>query len=183
MNNNIIIRSEKEKEFEMISHLVKDSFAKGTDYSDGKVEIDLINEIRSKKYYIPNLAFVAEKDGILVGYFLFSRFPISNKYEDEILLLSPVAVNYKYLRQGIGKIMITKGLKKAKELGFKGVIVEGNPAFYHTIGFKISTTYGIYPSKNCHLPSPECLMALELYKGALSDIKGEVDYNFYKSLI
>ncbi|NLP35791.1 MAG: N-acetyltransferase [Clostridiales bacterium] len=180
--NKITIRPEKPEDYEAISKLVYESFHYGTDYSDGIIEEKFVKEIRSKKYYIPELSFVAEMDKKMVGYFMLSHFPISNQHEDEFLILTPVAVDYRHLRQGIGKTMINLGLEKAREQGYKGVLVEGNPDFYHIFGFKISTEYGIYPSKEIKLPSPECLMVLELYKDGLAEIKGEVTYSMYEVL-
>ncbi len=113
---------------------------------------------------------------------MLSHFPISGQHEDKFLILTPVAVEYQHLRQGIGKAMITLGLEKAKELGYQGVLVEGNPDFYHIFGFVTSTKYNIYPSKEVQLPAPECLMVLELCKDGLSCIKGEVSYEMYDSI-
>lgn len=180
--NKISIRPERPEDFEAISKLVYESFHYGTSYSDGNVEERLVREIRSKQYYIPELSFVAEMEGKMVGYFMLSHFPISGQHQDELLLLSPVAVEYHHLRQGIGKAMINLGLEKAREQGYKGVLVEGNPEFYHIFGFVTSTEYGIYPSSEVKLPSPECLMVLELCKDGLADIKGEVTYRMYKTL-
>ena len=79
-------------------------------------------------------------------------------------------------------MMITKAIGIATVMGFKGIIVEGDPNYYHRFGFKISTEFGIYPSSKNLPPSPENLMALELSKGSLKDISGEVNYSIYKAL-
>lgn len=55
-----------------------------------------------------------------------------------------------------------------------------NPAFYHIFGFETSTKFGIYPASEITLSSPECLMALELCKDGLANIKGEVTYRMYE---
>ncbi|HBI74161.1 MAG TPA: N-acetyltransferase, partial [Lachnospiraceae bacterium] len=34
---------------------------------------------------------------------MLSHFPISGQHEDKFLILTPVAVEYQHLRQGIGK--------------------------------------------------------------------------------
>ena len=71
MNNKITIRPEEHKDYKDIVSLVLRSFQEGTDYSDGSDIIALIEEIRDSKYYIPELSFVAEMDGKIVGHFLF----------------------------------------------------------------------------------------------------------------
>ena len=78
--------------------------------------------------------------------------------------------------------MIEAGLKKAKELGYEVVIVEGNPQNYRARGFVTSCDYGIVAAESVGLPAPECLMVQELVSGALEHIKGKLDYTFYEAL-
>ena len=110
-----------------ICKLVFESFAKGTEYSDGVAEEKLVREIVSMPYYIPELTFVAEIDGEAVGFCMLSKFPLSGKHEDEFLILAPVAVDYRYLRRGIGKRMLTLAIEKAKNMGFKGIVISQPP--------------------------------------------------------
>jgi len=78
---------------------------------------------------------VDEWDNI-IGYCMFSRFHIERKYEDELLLLSPVAVKTELQRQHISKELIEYGLKKAIELvpgaleNINGIVDYG---FYDTL--------------------------------------------------
>ena len=122
------------------------SFQEGTGYSDGTDIIALVEEIRDSKYYIPELSFVAELDNQVVGHFLFSHFPLSptkeGGYDDnqasEIVMLAPVSVHADYFHQGIGNTMLKMGIEKVKEMGYKGITVEGNFNFYNKVGFKAS---------------------------------------------
>ncbi len=74
------------------------------------------------------------------------------------------------------------GFQRAKEMGYKAVIVEGNPMNYRSRGFVTSADYGILPGPGVQLPAPECLMVKELEEGALRHIHGAVSYDDYKSL-
>ena len=67
-------------------------------------------------------------------------------------------------------------------MGFKVVIVEGNPQNYQNRGFKTSAGYGITAAESVGLPAPECLMVKELEEGACERINGVVDYSDYKNL-
>lgn len=150
----------------------------------GKIERNIVIEIRAKKYYLPELELIMvnESDEI-IGYVMFSRFPLSGKYEDEVLILSPVCVKTELQRQHISKELIEYGFERAKEMGYKAVIVEGGPDNYKARGFKTSADYGIVADKKlaAHLPKPQCLMVKELYPGSLDGIIGEVSFDMYES--
>ena len=184
---NITIRSEEHKDYKDIVSLVLRSFKEGTDYSDGTDIVALIEEIRDSEYYIPELSFVAKLDGEIAGHFLFSRFPLSRTSEGEhggakdtdIVMLAPVSVHADYLRQGIGTAMLKLGIEKVKEMGFSGIIVEGNYLFYNTIGFKTSSEYGIYPVSGYPMTEPRCQMCMETLPGSLKDKGGYVVYDMY----
>lgn len=183
----LIIRPETHKDYKDIVSLVLRSFQEGTDYSDGTDIIALIEEIRDSKFYIPELSFVAEIDKNIVGHFLFSRFPLSSSKngghgdasETDIVMLAPVSVHADYLRKGIGKVMLKKGIEKVKEMGYKGIIVEGNFMFYNTVGFKTSSEYKIYPVSGWPMNDPRCQMCMEIYEGSLEGKNGYVVYDMY----
>ncbi len=187
MRNDIIIRPETHKDYKEIISLILRSFSEGTDYSDGTDIIALVEEIRDSEYYIPELSFVAELNGKIVGHFLFSRFPLSSskngnyidKEEKNIVMLAPVAVHADYFHQGIGSAMITRGMEKVREAGFKGVTVEGDYHFYNRVGFKTSSEFQIYPTSGIPLTEPRCMMCQEMYEGALENIHGYVVYDMY----
>ena len=67
----------------------------------------------------------------------------------------------------------------AEEMGFAGIIVEGNYQFYNTVGFKTSSEYGIYPVSGYPMAEPRCQMCMELYPGSLKDRGGYVVYDMY----
>lgn len=85
-------------------------------------------------------------------------------------------------RQHISMELIEYGFEKARALGYKAVIVEGNPMNYRSRGFVTSEDYGITAHESVGLPTPECLMVKELVDGALEHIHGVVSYHDYKCL-
>ena len=163
--------------------LVEAVFAQWDSPEEGKLVRRLVEEIRRKKYYIPELEFVManEKDEV-IGYAMFSRFHIEGKYENELLMLTPVAVKTELQRQHISKELIEYGFEVAKKLGFKVILVEGNPQNYNNRGFQSSYQFGIEAGPNMDLPHPDCLMVKELEIGALENMRGYVDYSFYETL-
>lgn len=163
---NRIIKNMENKYLETSAQFVEDVF---TD-SEGKEPADIVKqlvlEIRSKRFYLPELELIMvdELDCIL-GYAMFSRFHLEGKYENELLLLSLVAVKTELQRQHISKDIIEYGFEKAVQMGFQ-----------------TSADFGIMAGKNMSLPSKECLMVKELVKGALHHINGVVDYSDYEFL-
>ena len=154
-----IIKAMEEKYRLPALDMVEAVFTEHENAKEGKMVRSLVEEIRSLRFYVPELELIMvdERDEV-IGYVCFSRFHLEGKYEDELLLLSPVAVKTSLQRQHISKELIEYGFEKAKELGYKAVIVEGNPQNYHARGFVTSADYGIIPAESVKLPAPECLM-------------------------
>ena len=162
--------------------LVEQVFTEHENAQEGKLVRRLVEEIRSKEYYLPELELLMLEDGELVGYVMFSRFHIEGRYTDRLVLLSPAAVRTDCQRQGISRELIEHGMRKAAQMGFTAAMVEGNPANYRARGFVTSKPYGIVAGPNIHLPHEDCLMVAELVPGGLAGIHGTVDYGFYDTL-
>ena len=162
--------------------LVEQVFTEHENADEGRLVRALVEEIRSKEYYLPELELLMLEDGEPVGYVMFSRFHIEGRYEDRLVLLSPAAVKTSCQRQGISRKLIEYGLRKAADMGFTAAMVEGNPANYHARGFKTSADFGITAGPKIHLPHVDCLMVAELVPGGLDGIHGEVDYSIYATL-
>ena len=176
------IQSMEEKYLLPTLELVEQVFTAHSDPEEGALVRRLVEEIRSKKYYLPELELIMVENGEPIGYVMFSRFSLEGKYEDELLILTPAAVKTCCQRQHISKALIEYGFEKAKKLGYKAVIVEGNPRNYRSRGFVTAAEYGILPGPNLHLPAIDCLMVKELIPGGLEGIRGRVDYSMYQSL-
>ncbi len=163
--------------------LVETVFTEHSDAEEGKLVRSLVEEIRSKRFYLPelDLVMVDETDAV-IGLVIFSRFHLEGKYENQLLLLSPVAVKTQLQRQHISKELIEYGFQKAAAMGYKAVIVEGNPMNYRSRGFETSAPYGITAHESVGLPAPECLMVRELVPGGLEGIRGQVCYSDYECL-
>ena len=178
-----IIKSMEEKYLVSSLELVEAAFTDWADAQEGKLVRSLVEEIRGMNTYVPELELImVDETDAPIGYVMFSRFHLEGKYKNELLLLSPVAVKTEFQRQHISKELIEYGLERAKEMGYKAVIVEGNPMNYRSRGFVTSADFGITAHESVGLPAPECLMVKELVPGGLIGIKGEVCYADYECL-
>ena len=177
------IKTIEEKYLTPTLDLVEQVFTAHSDAEEGALVRALVEEIRSKRFYLPELELVmVDENDSPIGYCNFARFHLGGKYEDELLLLSPVAVKTELQRQHISKALIEYGFEKAAALGYKAVIVEGNPRNYRSRGFRTSADFGITAHESVGLPAPECLMVRELVPGGLEGIQGQVCYSDYKCL-
>ena len=179
-----IIKPMEDKYLRPSLELVETVFTEHSDAEEGNLVRRLVEEIRSKRFYLPELELVmvdGDTDEV-IGYVNFSRFHLEGKYEGELLLLSPVAVKTPLQRQHISKELIEYGFEKAKAMGYKAVIVEGNPKNYRSRGFVTSADFGITAHASVGLPAPECLMVKELIPGGLAGIHGQVCYADYECL-
>ena len=177
------IKSMEEKYLLSSLDLVEAVFTAHENAQEGRLVRNLVEEIRTMRFYLPELELImVDESDSPVGYCMFSRFHLEGNYESELLLLSPVAVKTELQRQHISRNLIEYGFQKAAQLGYKAVIVEGNPMNYRSRGFVTSAPFGITSHESVGLPAPECLMVKELYPGALEGICGQVNYSDYQTL-
>ena len=179
-----IIKSMEEKYRIPSLDLVEAVFTAHSDAEEGKLVRSLVEEIRSKRWYLPELELImvdSDTDEV-IGLVMFSRFHLEGKYENELLILTPAAVKTELQRQHISKELIEYGFEKAAAMGYKAVIVEGNPRNYRSRGFVTSAPFGITAHESAGLPAVDCLMVKELIPGGLEGIQGQVAYLDYETL-
>jgi len=170
---NIIIRQETEKDYNLTETVVEKAF-KNEESSDHKEQF-LVATLRKSSAFIPELSLVAERNKKIVGYLMLTKLLIENGGKNyESLALAPVSVLPDYQNQGIGSQLILYGLKRAKEMGFKSVIVLGHANYYPRFGFRPASKWGI---KSPFDVPDASFMALELKSGSLDDVAGTVAYS------
>ena len=108
-----IIRPMSERYAQASLDLIGNVFTAWRDPEEGRVVRALTEEIRSKKYYVPELELVmVDETDQVMGSVMFSRFPLEGKYEDRLLLLTPVAVRTDLQRQHISKELVPGALER-----------------------------------------------------------------------
>ena len=171
--NNIKIRLERKEEYHEVENLVRESF--WNVYRPGCLEHYVLKCLRDDPDFVPELDFVMEKDGRLIGQNVFVRTSI--KADDgrdiPIMTMGPICIANDLKRQGYGKLLLDYSLEKAKELGCGAVCFEGNIQFYGQSGFTCASDYGI---RYHGLPEGEdasFFLCKELIEGYLDGISGE----------
>lgn len=172
-NNNIIIRSERKEEYREVENLVRESF--WNVYRPGCLEHFVLKNLRNDPDFVPELDFVMEKDGKIIGQNVFVKAKIRSDDGNDIpiLTMGPICITPSLKRQGYGKLLLNYSLEKAAELGFGAVCFEGNILFYGKSGFTYASKFGI---RYHGLPEGEdssFFLLKELKPGYLDGVTGE----------
>ena len=170
---NIIIRLETEEDYRETENMVREAF--WDVYQPGCDEHLILHKLRKAQAFVEKLDFVAcdtSENGKIVGNIVYSEAKIINSQNQEytVLCLGPLSVLPSYQGKGIGSLLIKKSLQKAKSLDYKGVLLFGDPEYYHRFGFESAKKYDITTSQG---ENPDAFMGLELYENSLDGIQGK----------
>jgi len=171
--NDYIIRLERKDDHEKTEELAREAF--WNIYRPGCLEHYVLHQMRSAEDFIPELSFVMEKDGEIIGQNVFVKAKIKadDGREIPIMTMGPICIAPAFKRQGYGKILLDHSLKKAAEYGAGALCFEGNIDFYGKSGFAFASEYGI---RYHGLPEGEdtsFFLCRELIPGYLDGITGE----------
>lgn len=171
--NDHIIRLEKIEERREVETLVRESF--WNVYRPGCLEHYVLNQLRNDPAFVPELNFVMEKDGRIIGQNVFMRASI--KADDDrdipIMTMGPICIANEYKRQGYGKTLLDYSLEKAAELGCGALCFEGDINFYGKSGFAFASRYGIRYHGLPEGADASFFLCKELIPGYLEGITGE----------
>jgi predicted N-acetyltransferase YhbS len=165
----INIRNITVNEFKITENLTREAF--WNLYKPGCDEHLALNQLRRSRSYISELDLVAVLDNTLVGHIISTKATIVDPSGSvsEVLCVGPVSVLPGLQGQGIGAALMRESIRLATEMGYRGMVLFGNPDYYHRFGFKNAGEYGITTKEGQNF---EPFMALELFSGALSTVKG-----------
>ena len=161
---NLIIRSETEKDFREVENLTREAF--WNVYKPGADEHYFVHTMRSHPDFIPELAFVLEKDGEIIGNIMYTKgwLEDENGLRKEIVSFGPISVAPKYQRQKLSRILIEHTFEIARKMGYDVNINFGNPANYVSRGFVSCKKKNVCFGENNF---PTALLVCELVPGAL----------------
>ena len=133
--DNCIIRLETEKDYRAVEELTREAF--WNVYKPGADEHYYVHKMRAHPDFLPELAFVLEKDGEIIGNIMYTKAWLEDETgaRKEILSFGPLCVAPKYQRQKLGKLLIDHSFAVAREMGYDVNINFGNPGNYVSRGF------------------------------------------------
>lgn len=170
---NCIIRNEKKEDYREVENLIRESF--WNVYRPGCLEHYVIHKLRDDKAFIPELDFVMELDGRLIGQNMFMKANIKSDdgRDIPIMTMGPICITPELKRKGYGKFLLDYSLEKAKEYGCKAVCFEGNIDFYGKSGFTFASNFGIRYHGLPEGADASFFLCKELEEGYLDGITGE----------
>ena len=114
--DNLTIRLETEKDYRAVEELTREAF--WNVYKPGADEHYYVNQMRNHPDFIPELAFVLEKDGNIIGNIMYTKAWLEdeNGERKEILSFGPLCIAPEYQRHKLGKLLIEHSFDVAHDL-------------------------------------------------------------------
>lgn len=172
MNQSLTIRVEEERDYRAVEELIRESF--WNVYQPGCVEHYLIHTLRNHPDFIPELSFVMEKDGRIIGQNLFAHAELAKDDGTRlpVTTMGPICIANDLKRKGYGKILLDYTLQKAREAGCKAICIEGNIDFYGKCGFVQASTKGLRYDGIPEGQDAPFFLCRELEEGYLDRVSG-----------
>lgn len=167
-----VIRLETENDYRNTENLAREAF--WNVYKPGCVEHYVLHTFRSRPEFVPQLDFVMEKDGKLIGQVMYVRTALQKDDGSQlpIMTLGPIGIHPDYKRQGYGKILLDYSMEKAAAMGAGALCFEGNLDFYGKSGFVVASTMGIHYEGEPRDAVVPYFLCKELKKGYLAGVSG-----------
>lgn len=167
----INMRNELSADYRRVEEITRKAF--WNLYCPGASEHYLVHTMRNHKDYMPELSFVIEKDGELIGSIHFTHAKVITPEGEEVSVihLGPVCITPELHRQGFGRALITHAIERAKDLGHRAIVLGGFPYHYKPYGFVGTKKYNITMTDGKFYTG---IMMLPLYEGALCGVAGKI---------
>lgn len=166
------LRLETPDDYHTVEEMTREAFWQNTDSRPFIDEHLLAHKLRTVPAFMPELDYVAEVDGKIVGNVMYSKAKIiaADGSEHEVLTFGPLSVLPEYQNQGVGKALMRFTIAEARRLGFRAIVFFGHPDYYPRLGFRWGSEFEI---TDCNGNTYDALMAMELFDSALKDIQGK----------
>ena len=138
------IRKEQPKDFREVENLTREAF--WNVYRPGCTEHFVLNKYRTSPDFVPELDFVMEEDGKIIGHVMYSKAELVLNDGTRIpsWTFGPISIHPDYQRKGYGLKLLNHSLAKARELGVGFLCMEGNIDFYKHAGFGLASKMNIH---------------------------------------
>ena len=162
-------RIEEPKDYAATEALTREAF--WNVYRPGCQEHYVLHCYRNDPAFVPELDFVMELDGEMIGQVIYVRSAIDcdDGRRVPIMTFGPIGIAPAYKRQGYGKQLLEYSMEKAKEMGAGALAITGNILFYGKSGFVTAKAKGVRYADD---PGADYFLIKELTPGFLDGISG-----------
>ena len=169
------IRLENENDYRTVEELTREAF--WNIHVPGCDEHYYLHNLRKNDAFIRELDYVALYENKIVGHIAYSKANIIDNADKmhNVIMFGPISVLPEYQSKGVGSALIKHTLEVAKSLGYKAVLIYGDPRYYSKFGFRCAEKYDIKTPDGMYCVP---MMALELEKGALNGVSGRLIEGF-----
>jgi len=166
----VFIRQTTETEFHQTEHITREAF--WNLYKPGCDEHLVLHNLRKSESYIPKLDILAEYQDEIIGHCISTLAHVIDDKNDtyEVLCVGPISVLPPSQKHGIGSQLMRHTIAVAKNLEYAGMILFGDPAYYHRFGFRNAAEFGIQTKDGKNF---EAFMGLELQENGFANIQGK----------
>ena len=165
----LTLRRESPADYETVEAVTREAF--WNHCVPGCDEHYLMHVMRGAESFLPELDYVAELSGEVVGNIAYTKAQVALDCGGtmDVLSFGPLSVLPSHQGKGIGGALVEYTLYLARSFGHKAVFIYGDPLYYSRFGFVPAETYRIGTRDNFYA-SP--LQALELQPKALASAAG-----------
>lgn len=165
----LTIRREAKDDYRWVEELTRESF--WNVYRPGCMEHYVLHCLRDDPAFVPELDFVMELDGEIIGQVIYVRSEIlcDDGRKLPIMTFGPICIAPDYKRQGYGKRLLDYSMEKARVMGAGALAITGNILFYGKSGFVPAKTKGVRYSDD---PEADYFLIKVLTEGFLDGISG-----------
>ena len=172
MKNDYTIRTETKDDYDEVENLTREAF--WNVYRPGCTEHYVLHCYRDRADFVPELDFVMEKDGKIIGHVMYARSEI--KADDgrtiPIMTFGPISISPEYKIKGYGTILLRYSMDIAKKMGAGALAIDGKIGFYGKSGFVVASTKGIHYYAEPRENEVPYFLIKELDDGFLDGITG-----------
>jgi len=138
----VIVRAERPDDERELAALIDAAF-------DDTETSEFTAKIRASAGYVPELTFVADDDGELVGFTMLSYVQAGGR---NVLILTPMAVRPDRQRAGVGKYVVRAAIAAAHERGDDLIMIMADAddwpqRLYERLGFETVDVYRSFTKK------------------------------------
>lgn len=164
----IRIRNEKPADYQAVEDLNRRAFYNL--YLPGCNEHYLVHIMRSHEDFLPELDFVLEEEGKIIGNIMYTKARLIDEAgaTKNILTFGPLCIDPNLQRKGYGKQLLEYSFEQARALGYDVIVIFGTPGNYVGRGFKSCKKYNVCLSDGTF---PTAMMVLELVPDILDGRK------------